>query len=185
MNKNLRIVLSVGTLVEFTIIGVVLPLVLSGLQDIWYFFLIGSVLIGISSAESLYRLMEPDREARPDGGLTSLLAWIPPIGLALALHRVYKWVKKTDTGAGLNSGPGIGNYRVSKYRVVAPSETLHHELQRIDAKVKLSVLCPGVVSTQIMDSGRNRPTELPDDSPNRPPSPEVISRPRQPLPPGG
>ena len=62
--------------------------------------------------------------------------------------------------AGLVSGPGLGIYKVTKHGVVTLSETLHHELVEIDAKIGVSVLCPGVIRTQIMDSDRNRPASL-------------------------
>lgn len=81
---------------EFAIIGVVLPLMINGLQDIWFFVLIFFVLLGISYAETLYRTMDPHRT---EGGLVNVLSlWTPAIGIALALHRVYKWVKKLTPG---------------------------------------------------------------------------------------
>jgi short-subunit dehydrogenase len=52
---------------------------------------------------------------------------------------------------------------VSKHGVVALSEVLHHELAEIGAKLKVSVLFPGYVSTRIMDSDRSRPPNLLDD----------------------
>ena len=53
-------------------------------------------------------------------------------------------------------------YCVSKHAVVALSENLHLELQAKDAKVKVSVLCPGAVSTDIVQSvERNRPENVP------------------------
>jgi NAD(P)-dependent dehydrogenase (short-subunit alcohol dehydrogenase family) len=54
-------------------------------------------------------------------------------------------------------------YMVSKHAVVALSENLHHWLKRYDSQVKVSVLCPGSVSSRIMDSRRNRPVEFQDE----------------------
>jgi short-subunit dehydrogenase len=54
---------------------------------------------------------------------------------------------------------------VTKFGVVALSESLHFGLERAGAKTKVSVLCPGFVDTNIMDSERNRPPELSDASP--------------------
>ena len=62
--------------------------------------------------------------------------------------------------AGLISGPLLAPYYATKHAVVALSECLHHELALSGAKVKASVLCPGFVKTQILDSDRNRPEEL-------------------------
>jgi NAD(P)-dependent dehydrogenase (short-subunit alcohol dehydrogenase family) len=69
-------------------------------------------------------------------------------------------VVNTSSIAGLISGPGIGVYKVAKHGVVSLSETLACELAAIDAKVKVSVLCPAGVNTMIMDAERNRPREL-------------------------
>ena len=56
--------------------------------------------------------------------------------------------------------PLSASYHVTKHGVVALSEQLYHELAQRGAKVKVSVLCPGGVSTRIMDAERNRPTAL-------------------------
>ncbi|MFH2011315.1 MAG: SDR family NAD(P)-dependent oxidoreductase [Pseudomonadota bacterium] len=69
----------------------------------------------------------------------------------------------TSSTAGLVSSPGFGAYNVSKHGVVTLSETLHHELSRIQSKIKVSVICPGAVNTRIMDASRNRPEELQND----------------------
>ena len=72
-------------------------------------------------------------------------------------------IVNTSSIAGLISGPGTAPYNVSKHGVVTLSETLHHELARIQAKIKVSVLLPGAVNTRILDSSRNRPVELQND----------------------
>jgi NAD(P)-dependent dehydrogenase (short-subunit alcohol dehydrogenase family) len=66
-------------------------------------------------------------------------------------------VVNTASMAGLISGPGVGVYKVAKHGVVTLSETLYHELAERRAKIKVSVLCPGIVNTRIMESMRNRP----------------------------
>jgi short-subunit dehydrogenase len=66
----------------------------------------------------------------------------------------------TASIAGLISGPGQSVYKVSKHGIVTLSETLYHELARRDAHLKVSVLCPGLVKTNVLDSSRNRPTHL-------------------------
>jgi NAD(P)-dependent dehydrogenase (short-subunit alcohol dehydrogenase family) len=51
---------------------------------------------------------------------------------------------------------------ISKHAVVALSESLHTELEAIHSKVKVSVLCPGPVNTDILSSSeRNRPFAVP------------------------
>ena len=66
--------------------------------------------------------------------------------------------------AGLSAWPGIGPYNATKYAVVGLSETLAIELA--DSAVGVSVLCPGVVNTNIFTSQRNRPPALKNDRPN-------------------
>ena len=63
-------------------------------------------------------------------------------------------------------------YHATKHAVVALSENLNRSLAERKAKVKASVLCPGWVNTQIMDSGRNRPAELRNKTGEAPPSAE-------------
>jgi NAD(P)-dependent dehydrogenase (short-subunit alcohol dehydrogenase family) len=65
-----------------------------------------------------------------------------------------------------------GPYTVTKYGIVALSETLHRDLARIGAKVKVSVLCPGLVRTRFLDSERNRPVEYGGDGAVTTSSPE-------------
>ena len=62
--------------------------------------------------------------------------------------------------AGLLTAPGLSPYYATKHAVVAISESLHHELAMAGAKIRASVLCPGFVKTNIVDSGRNRPAHL-------------------------
>jgi NAD(P)-dependent dehydrogenase (short-subunit alcohol dehydrogenase family) len=53
-------------------------------------------------------------------------------------------------------------YGVSKHAVVALSESLHLELMNRNAKIRVSVLCPGPVNTDIMNSSqRLRPDNVP------------------------
>jgi NAD(P)-dependent dehydrogenase (short-subunit alcohol dehydrogenase family) len=77
-------------------------------------------------------------------------------------------IVNTASVAGLISGPGLGAYKVTKHAVVTLSETLHHELAERGARVKVAVLCPGVVSTRIMESARNRPGHFPTTEPRDP-----------------
>jgi short-subunit dehydrogenase len=48
--------------------------------------------------------------------------------------------------------------------VVALSESLYLSLQHRNSLVKVSVLCPGLVRTNIANSERNRPEELRDET---------------------
>ncbi|HKX33418.1 MAG TPA: SDR family NAD(P)-dependent oxidoreductase [Blastocatellia bacterium] len=66
----------------------------------------------------------------------------------------------TSSTAGLIVGGSFAPYSVTKHAVVALSESLYLTLQQRNALVKVSVLCPGLVRTQIGDAERNRPAEL-------------------------
>ena len=75
-------------------------------------------------------------------------------------QKVDGYIVNTASGAGLLSGPYMGIYQVTKHGVVTLSETLYHELNLIESKIKFSVLCPGYVKTRIMDAERNRPSRV-------------------------
>lgn len=64
----------------------------------------------------------------------------------------------TASMAGHIAVPGLSVYTASKFAVVGLSEVMRADLA---AKgIGVSVLCPGVVRTNIFDSGRNRPEDL-------------------------
>jgi len=69
-------------------------------------------------------------------------------------------IVNTASVAGLLSAPWMSTYDVSKHGVVTLSESLHRELAAVGAKLKVSVLCPAWVKTQLMDGNRNRPAVL-------------------------
>ncbi|WP_191094114.1 SDR family NAD(P)-dependent oxidoreductase [Nocardia colli] len=60
---------------------------------------------------------------------------------------------------------GSSLYGATKAAVVALSETIHHELVGGGFKPRISVLCPGLVATNIFDSERNRPTRYAETGP--------------------
>ena len=74
-------------------------------------------------------------------------------------------VVNTASMAGLTSNPGLAVYNVTKHAVVTLTETLHGDLALRGSPVKASVLCPGFISTRIMDSARNRESDRKQDPP--------------------
>jgi len=66
----------------------------------------------------------------------------------------------TASVAGFHVTPGIGGYSVSKFAVMALSETLALELQAEGSPVGVTILCPGPVSSRLGSSQRNRPDAL-------------------------
>jgi len=63
------------------------------------------------------------------------------------------------------SGPGGAIYGVTKHGIISLSETLKRELEIKEAKLKVSVLCPGWVQTEIGNSAPLRQKEY-KNSPN-------------------
>jgi NAD(P)-dependent dehydrogenase (short-subunit alcohol dehydrogenase family) len=70
-------------------------------------------------------------------------------------------VVSTASMAGMLAGPMMGPYNATKFAVVAIMETMRAEMEMLGTNISCSVLCPGFVNTDIMDSGRNRPSSLP------------------------
>ncbi|MFX1339268.1 MAG: SDR family NAD(P)-dependent oxidoreductase [Promethearchaeota archaeon] len=72
-------------------------------------------------------------------------------------------IVNTASSAGLVPGePGNGIYSITKHGVVVLSENLRASFMQLGSKIGVSVLCPGFVNTNIMDSERNRPAEFCD-----------------------
>lgn len=76
-------------------------------------------------------------------------------------------VVNTASLAGLIYGSNT-IYSVSKFAVVGLSESTQLELERAGSKIKVSVLCPAWVNTEIMHAGRNRPADLAPTLPAKP-----------------
>lgn len=90
------------------------------------------------------------------GVIHGLDAFLPHLIAADESH-----VMSTASVAGLMSNPGLGPYNAAKYGVVAIMETLYLEMERDpEADVGVSVLCPGIVRTNIATAQRNRPDHL-------------------------
>lgn len=69
----------------------------------------------------------------------------------------------TASVAGVVAAPVSAPYVTSKFAAVGLSEALHHDLALAGADhVGVSVICPGMVATNIGDGDRNRPTHLGD-----------------------
>lgn len=84
-------------------------------------------------------------------------------------------VVNTASMAGLGSAPMMGPYNISKYGVVALSETLSKEMQMGSSQVGVSVLCPAFVQTEIGNSRRNLPPEVAATQPENEPGGEMQS----------
>jgi NAD(P)-dependent dehydrogenase (short-subunit alcohol dehydrogenase family) len=95
--------------------------------------------------------------------------WILGVNLWGVVHGIRAFVPRmveqeeghvvnTASIAGLTSAPRMSAYSATKQAVIAVSECLHHDLAvATGGKVRVSVVCPGWVRTNIADSERNRP----------------------------
>src|SRR5262245_3041769 len=101
--------------------------------------------------------------------------WVINVNLWGVIHGVHAFLPRMLAGgdeghivntasmAGLTTAPFMSIYDVTKYGVVALSESLYKELELSGAPVGVSVVCPGLIDTNIMRSARNRPAELGDE----------------------
>jgi short-subunit dehydrogenase len=100
--------------------------------------------------------------------------WVLDVNLMGEIHGVHTFlpimlaqdteahVVNTASNSGLVMNTHTVPYGVSKPAVVALSESLHLELMQRKSRVKISVLCPGPVNTDIMAaSQRNLPATVP------------------------
>lgn len=69
-------------------------------------------------------------------------------------------IVNTASVAGLASAPGVGSYAATKHAVVALSESLRLELAEMDTEVGVSVVCPGLIATNIGQSAKHWPERL-------------------------
>src|SRR5271157_2646494 len=110
-------------------------------------------------------------DAWTDGGwdwtlgvnLMAVIWGIEIFGPLIDQHGEGGHIVSTASIAGLISNPVTIPYNVSKYGVVALSEGLRGDLAQ--RGIGVSVLCPGFIRTQIMDSIRNLPERF-----DRPPA---------------
>ena len=108
----------------------------------------------------MWKLTEADWKWALDVNLWGVLHAIRLLVPPLLASGEEGHVLSTASIAGLTSTPFMGPYTASKHAVVAVSECLSKELELANAKVGVSVLCPGFVKTKIASSHRNRPAEL-------------------------
>ena len=97
------------------------------------------------------------------GVVNGLRAFTPRI----LAHGEEGHVVNTSSILGLTTGPG-SIYGVSKHAVARLTEGLYYDLKAAGANVGVTLLCPGMVATNIITSARNRPDELTaeDDTPD-------------------
>jgi NAD(P)-dependent dehydrogenase (short-subunit alcohol dehydrogenase family) len=89
------------------------------------------------------------------GVINGIRAFVPHLVAQNSGH-----VVNTASMAGVSVGPGVGPYMASKHAVVSLSEGLAIELEDAAPDVGVTVVCPGLVATNINAAERNRPSDL-------------------------
>ena len=92
------------------------------------------------------------------GTLYGMQAFIPH----MLNHKEAGHVLNTISLAGILPGEAI--YGVSKHAALALSESMWQGLKNVKSNIGASVLCPGFVNTNIIESNRNRPKHLPAEN---------------------
>lgn len=93
------------------------------------------------------------------GVVNGVRAFVPRI----VAHGEEGHVVNTSSILGLTTGAG-SIYGVSKHAVARLTEGLYHDLKNAGANVGVTLLCPGMIATNIITSARNRPDALTDAS---------------------
>jgi len=96
--------------------------------------------------------------------------WVMGVNLMGVVHGVRSFVPRMlaggDEGHVVNTASvaglltGSGPYFASKHGVSCLTEGLYKDLKAAGAKLSASVLCPGVIRTQILEAERNRPAQF-------------------------
>jgi NAD(P)-dependent dehydrogenase (short-subunit alcohol dehydrogenase family) len=104
-------------------------------------------------------------------------SWVLGVNLMGVVHGLQAFVPRmieggepghivnTSSVLGLSTGPG-SVYGVSKHAVTRLTEGLYFDLKNAGAPIGASVLCPGMIATNIISAERNRPEGLRDERPD-------------------
>jgi NAD(P)-dependent dehydrogenase (short-subunit alcohol dehydrogenase family) len=87
-------------------------------------------------------------------------------------------IVNTASISGLFVLPGLSPYGASKHGVAAISEGLYRQMEHEGSRIGVSVLCPGLVKSDIMASERNRPAHLrnsPGEEQANRPDPAIVT----------
>jgi NAD(P)-dependent dehydrogenase (short-subunit alcohol dehydrogenase family) len=104
------------------------------------------------------------------GVMNGVRAFVP----GMVAHGEEGHVVNTSSILGLVTGGGTA-YNVSKHAVTRLTEGLYFDLKAANARIGTTVLCPGMIATNIITSGRNRPDALKDETPPDPARSQIIA----------
>jgi NAD(P)-dependent dehydrogenase (short-subunit alcohol dehydrogenase family) len=103
---------------------------------------------------------------------TTTWQWVVGVNLMGVVHGIQAFVPRmlaagkeghivnTASVAAFTGLPFSGVYCATKHAVLGVSDSLRAELTALQAPIGVTVLCPGVVRTNIADGDRNRPASL-------------------------
>ena len=101
--------------------------------------------------------------------------WVINVNLWGVIHGVRAFVPRmlasgdeahivnTSSMAGLTTAPFMSVYDVTKHGVMALSESMYKEFRTTGAPIGVSVVCPGLINTNISRSSRNRPADVAEE----------------------
>ena len=99
-------------------------------------------------------------EVNLNGVVNGIRSFVPHLVAQNSGH-----VVNTASMAGVSAGPGMAPYLASKHAVFALSEGLAAELTESAPGVRVTVVCPGTMDTNIATAERNRPAEFQREAP--------------------
>lgn len=96
--------------------------------------------------------------------------WVLNVNLMGVVHGVRAFLPRMQAGADdghiVNTASVAGlltaasPYHVSKHGVACITEGMYKDFKRLGSKISASLLCPGLIRTEIMHAERNRPVEF-------------------------
>jgi len=110
---------------------------------------------GVGVSAPMERLTDEDWRWVLDVNLKGVVNGVEIFVPLIESHGEGGHIVGTASLAGLFTGPGVEPYSATKYAVVGMSEGWRAELK--SRNIGVSVLCPALVNTNILDSYRNRP----------------------------
>ena len=129
---------------------------------------------GVGAGTSIWESTWQDWEWVVDVNLMGVIYGVKVFTPIMLAQDAESHIVNVASVAGLVPGHPCAPYQVTKYAVVGLTENLYHTLAERNARIKVSLLCPGWVRTSILKSDRNRPPELQNEPGNVTNNPEAL-----------
>lgn len=115
---------------------------------------------GVGAGTSVWESTWEDWEWVVDVNLWGVIYGVKVFTPIMLAQEAESHIVNVASIAGLIPGHPCTPYQTTKYAVVGLTENLYYSLAEQNARVKVSLLCPGWVKTSILKSERNRPPGL-------------------------